>query len=43
MVIKMLTKTERGRNKQSENFNKALEDKRKCQIKVTELKNAITE
>ena len=39
----MLTKTERGRNKQSENFNKALEDTRKCQIKVTELKNAITE
>ena len=29
--------------KQSENFSKALEDKRKCQIKVTELKNAITE
>lgn len=40
----MPTKTERGRKwKQSENFNKALEDKRKCQIKVTELKNAITE
>ena len=42
MVIKMLTKLGRRMDEHSEHFNKEIENIRKFQIEVTELKNTIT-
>ena len=42
-VIKMFTKLRRRMNEYSVNFNKEMENIRKYQIDITELKNTITE
>ena len=43
IVIKMLTELGRRIDEHSENFNKAMENIRKYQIDVTQLKSIITE
>lgn len=39
MIIKMLTELLRGMDEHNENFNKDIDNIRKYQIEVTELKN----
>ena len=43
MVIKMLTELKRRIDEHTENFNREMENIRKYQTEVTELKNIITE
>ena len=41
MVIKMFTKVRRTMHEQSKNFNEEIENIKKCQTELTDLKNAI--
>ena len=43
MVINLLTKVRRTMHKYNENFNKDIENSKKYQIEITQLKNIITE
>lgn len=42
MVIKMLTKVRKTMHEQSDNFDKDIENIRKCQTEITWLKTIIT-
>ena len=43
VVTKMFTEINRTMHEQSKNFHKEIENRRKCQTEITELKNKITE